>query len=174
MPPQQWLNLVEALDIPAITAIAAVMFWKYKNAQERRQKLRDDLRENRVRIYTAILKPYITAMTPKIVWERDRRSKRMSSSDAALKEMGATDYIMTCMNLALVGSDEVVIAHNNLKQHFFKYEDDHEPTQDNTKKTMRLVGDLLRAIRRSMGNEETKIDNIGMLEWLITDAHVFR
>ena len=34
-----------------------------------------------------------------------------------------------------------------------------------------VFGDFLLAIRKSVGNEETRLDKIQMLEWLITDIH---
>ena len=35
---------------------------------------------------------------------------------------------------------------------------------------MSLIGLLLLEIRKSMGNEETKLNEWDMLEWFITDA----
>jgi uncharacterized membrane protein YccC len=175
----QFIDVIEALDVTIISAVAAFLFWRYKNGLERQQKLRDDLRENRVEVYNNILKPYITALTPAIVWERNRRNKGKTSIEAAIEEMVRPAYLMAAMNLALIGSDEVVRAHNNLKQHFFQLQ---EPQQSVTEdrgedyhiNTLRLLGDLLVSIRRSMGNETTKIDGLGMLEWLITDATEYR
>lgn len=83
---------------------------------------------------------------------------------------------MTEMNLALIRSDEVVRAQNNLKQHFFKLQKawegggEHNTGDFNIRTVVHLLGDLLVAIRRGMSNESTKIEGIGLLEWLVKDA----
>ena len=72
------------------------------------------------------------------------------------------------MKLVLIGSDGVVLALNKLNQQAFLANEEPAP-----KKIVLLLGDLLLAIRKSMGNETTKIDNIGMIEWCINDARSF-
>ena len=47
-------------------------------------------------------------------------------------------------------------------------------TTDQTKTMMSLLGDFLLEIRRSMGNESTKLENWDMLEWFMTDARKYR
>ena len=39
---------------------------------------------------------------------------------------------------------------------------------------MALLGTFLLEIRRSMGNEATKLTNWQMLEWFLTDARTWR
>jgi len=43
-----------------------------------------------------------------------------------------------------------------------------------TSQLLERLGTFLLEIRRSMGNEATKIDNWGMLEWFITDARQYK
>jgi hypothetical protein len=38
----------------------------------------------------------------------------------------------------------------------------------------KLLGSFLLEIRRSMGNEDTDLDNLEMIEWFITDARKYR
>ena len=39
---------------------------------------------------------------------------------------------------------------------------------------MALVGGFLLEIRRSVGNENTKLDNIEMMEWMLMEAMEYR
>ena len=75
----------------------------------------------------------------------------------------------------MIGSDEVVKAYNNLFQYFYLRENKEEKANiTELKEMMSLLGCFLLEIRRSMGNEETKLNNWDMLEWFLTDARKYR
>jgi len=60
-------------------------------------------------------------------------------------------------------------------QYFYNQADEEEaPSNDKLKEMMSLLGNFLLEIRRSMGNETTKLDNWAMLEWFMTDARKLR
>ena len=73
-----------------------------------------------------------------------------------------------------MGSDAVVKAYNDLMQFFFAHGQATEPSETDIGQMLSLLGTMLLEIRRSMGNEATKLDNWGMLEWFITDARRLR
>jgi hypothetical protein len=74
----------------------------------------------------------------------------------------------------LVGSDEVVFAFNELMQHFYSQDDSPDTSEQNMKLMLSLLGNFLLQIRRSMGNESTKLDHWQMLEWFMTDVRKWR
>jgi hypothetical protein len=90
--------------------------------------------------------------------------------------MLSLEYRQKAFRLSLVGSDSVVLAYNNLMQYFYQRNDQTQqpPAPVDVKEMMSLLGRFLLEIRRSMGNEATKLDNWGMLEWFLTDARKYR
>ena len=69
----------------------------------------------------------------------------------------------------------MVGSYNNLMQHIYGLQSiGKAAASEQTHETMRLLGDFLLEIRKSMGNETTTIDNVGMLEWFITDVRKIR
>ena len=67
--------------------------------------------------------------------------------------------------LNLMGSDDVVWAMNALQQHF--YQSVIAPTDP--KMSIIKLSELLLAIRKDLGNKNTKVDHIDMLRSQITD-----
>ncbi len=87
-----------------------------------------------------------------------------------MAKMLSLEYRKYAFKLSLVGADPVVFAYNELMQFFYKQEDGSDKSQQNLKKMMGLLGTFLLEIRRSMGNETTRISNWQMLEWFMKDA----
>ena len=87
------------------------------------------------------------------------------------EKMLSLEYRKTSFRLSLVGSDSVVLAYNELMQYFFTRSD---TSPSNTREIMILLGGFLLEIRKSMGNESTKINNWGMLESFLKDIKKFR
>ncbi len=74
-----------------------------------------------------------------------------------------------------MGSDSVVKAYNNLMQYFYNMQEpDAKPSENMLKEMLELLGDFLLEIRKSMGNETTKLENWDMLEWWMSDARKLR
>jgi hypothetical protein len=138
---------------------------------ERRIKLEEKLREDRIEIYNAKLEPFIILLTSDKAWQTDKRNKGVDKNRVAVNKMLTLDYRKVSFKLSLIGSDAVVKSFTNLMQYFYGHADNvQEPSAENLREMLSLLGTFLLEIRRSMGNEATKIDNWGMLEWFITDA----
>ena len=88
--------------------------------------------------------------------------------DDKQKKIFGSEYYWTAFRLTLIGSDGVIRAYNDLFQHLYHGE------EDDGLRYASLLGTLLLEIRRSMGNDETEIDNWDMLEWLIIEARKLR
>ena len=106
-------------------------------------------------------------------WEHDTKHRGKNKNDVAMTKMMSLEYRNTSFKLSLVGSDSVVTAYNNLFQFFFEQGADPVHTPDQLRNMLSLLGTFLLEIRRSMGNESSKLTNWQMLEWFITDARKY-
>ena len=131
------------------------------------------LRDSRVDIYNQILEPFIIMFMTDAAWALDPKNKSKDKMALGINKALSLEYRKHAFSLALLGSDGVVIAYNNLMQHFFN-QDEGVALDDKATRMMALIGELLLEIRKSMGNESTKLDKWGMLEWFITDARRYR
>ncbi len=99
----------------------------------------------------------------------------VDKSDYAAEKLLSLDYRKQAFRLSLVGSDEVVRAYNNLMQYFYQQEQQISTSNEmKAKDIMALLGAFLLEVRKSTGNETTRLNNWDMLEWLLTDARKFR
>jgi len=142
---------------------------------ERRVALEDKLHEDRIGTYNKILEPFIIFLIPEKAWLSDAKNKNKNKNDIATKKMLSLEYREQGFRLSLVGSDAVVKSYNNLMQYFFERADQSDnPAEGDVREMMSLLGKFLLEIRRSMGNEATKLDNWDMLEWFLSDTRKYR
>ena len=172
--------------LDSIAAIATIMTpvlillltgagWLYRQSMERKLKLEETLRDDRVNIYNQILEPFIILLMSDTAWESDKRNRGKNKNSIAMNTMLSLDYRKISFKLALLGSDSVVTSFNNLMQFFYAQDEvQGSLSEDQVKTAMSHLGYFLLEIRRSMGNESTRIDNWGMLEWFLHDARKLR
>ena len=106
-------------------------------------------------------------------WASDPKNKNKDKFKIATTKMLSLEYRKTSFRLSLIGSDSVVSAYNDLLQDFYNRADTASSSPSDIK-VISLLGSFLLEIRKSMGNESTKIDNWGMLEWFLTDVKELR
>jgi len=146
----------------------------------RRMELEDKLREDRIQIYNDILEPYIILLMSDAAWQMDSKNKNKDKQVVAMQLLLSLDYHRKAFKLSLVGSDSVIIAYNNLMQYSFQMGDrkaQQNPSNSlssESREMVSLIGKLFLEIRKSMGNEATKLDQWQMLEWFIKDARNLR
>lgn len=163
-----WVAVAQ-LATPILLAGLGAFGWYLQHSMERRSRLEEKLREDRIEIYNKLLEPYMILLMSDAMWAaQDHKQKNQSKDAVALKIMFSLDYRKVSLQLALMGSDGAVLALNELMQEAFRMGD--SPQQSQGKIIISLLGTLLLEIRKSMGNESTKVDNIGMVEWFLTDA----
>jgi hypothetical protein len=168
---KHWLDYVTAIGAiatPILVLILTSVGWKLKQSIERRKQLEDKLHEDRIETYNRILEPFIIIMMSDAAWDQDLKNKARKKDELATSKMLSLEYRNYGFKLALVGSDSVVTAYNDLMQFFF-----HQVTVTEPEKLLALIGTFLLEIRRSMGNEATRLTNWQMLEWFITDARKY-
>jgi|CXWL01.1.fsa_nt_gi hypothetical protein len=166
-----YLSAIGSVATPILVLILTAVGWKYRQSIERRIKLEEKLREDRIEIYNAILEPFIILLMSDAAWQSDKKNKGRDKNQIAVSQMLSLNYRKVSFKLSLIGSDDVVKSFNNLMQYFYNQSGDGQnPDMSKLREIMSLLGTFLLEIRRSMGNEATKIDNWGMLEWFLTDA----
>ena len=149
----EWLQI---LGPTLLMVLGGIITWFIKSKIEELRTIEEKLREERRNIYAQILDPYIRLFA-------DMKEK---GPDEALKLITSYDYRKTAFNLNLVGSDDVVLAYNNLMKHTYA----GEATENKDPNTMMLLwGKLLLEIRKSLGNKNTKLDEFDMLRAMIKD-----
>ena len=161
-----------AIATPLVVLLLTGVGWSIRNRQERIFKLEEKLRDNRIENYNRILEPFILFLMPEKAWESDPKNKNKNKNEIASRKMLSLAYREEGFKLSLIGTDDVVSAHNAMMQHFFK--SDRSSSEESTKQLMRLLGQFLLEIRRSMGNEATKLSNWDMLSWFLTDIDDYR
>lgn len=178
MDEHNWIDYataIGAIATPILVAILGGVGWRLRNRLERQAELEDQLRSDRVEIYNEILEPFIILLTTDAAWQADPKNKNKKKDQIAQQILLSVAYRKKAFQMSLVGSDAVVKAYNDLLQFFYERNDQTQPTQpDELKKMMSLLGGFLLAIRKSMGNESTKLDNWDMLEWFMSDARKWR
>ena len=171
-----YLTALGSIATPILVAVVGGIGWKLRTQVERRIELEKQLRDDRIEIYNDILAPFITLFMSDAAWKSDPKNKNRDKNELAIKAALSLEYRKQAFRLALVGSDGVVKAYNDLMQSFFQSEtvDGAEVPEEKVKRMLALIGHLLLEIRRSMGNEATELDKWSMLEWFITDARKYR
>lgn len=170
MEESNWVNYLSAIGsiaTPVIVLVLTAVGWKYRQSIERKIRLEEKLREDRIDIYNRILEPFIILLMSETAWQTNPKNKNKDKDTMAVNIMLSLEYRQLSFKLSLIGSDSVVLGFNNLFQYSYSLADNQH---NNPKELMLLLGKFLLEIRRSMGNEFTKLDEWSMLEWFITDA----
>ena len=138
-----------------------------------KDKLEEQLRDDRIEIYNQILEPFIVLLMSDAAWASDPKNKNKDKFKTATAKMLSLEYRKTSFRLSLIGSDSVVSAYSDLLQYFYNRTTSSSSPSD-IGETVSLLGSFLLEIRKSMGNESTKLDKLGMLEWFLTDVRGLR
>lgn len=109
-----------------------------------------------------------------VAWQSDPANDGKDRQELATRILLSLEYREQGFRLSLVGSDPVVKAYNNLMQYFYNRENTDSADEHSVVEMMVLLGQFLLEIRRSMGNEDTRLQNLEMLEWFFSDARKMR
>lgn len=177
MDEKHWLEYIAAIGsiaTPVIVLFLTAIGWRLRRRMDRQHELEDKLREDRINIYNHILEPFIILLMTDVAWQHDKQNRGKDKNEIAIGKMLSLEYRKIAFKLSLVGSDAVVLAYNDLFQHFYTQGDNPDTSEKNLKIMMALLGNFLLQIRRSMGNEATTLNQWQMLEWFMTDARKWR
>lgn len=151
----QWIQI---LGPYLLMGVGGLITWIIKSYIEELRTAEANLTEARRKIYTEILKPYIIIFA---------NLKNTQEQTKALEIITSEEYRKTAFDLCLFGSDEVVKSYNELMQHTYKAAK-ASGSQD-TKELFKLWSCFLLAIRKSLGNKKTRLNNLDMMRGMITD-----
>lgn len=124
---------------------------------EKLQEVERNLRDERRKIYDKILAPYA-----KLFSALGNKSKM----DEVVEDIKSENYKKATFDFKLIGSDYVIYAHNKMLQ--YTYDSEVSGNRDSVKMIL-LWGNLLLEIRKNLGNEKTKLNEIDMLRGMIKD-----
>lgn len=154
--------------------------WKTEAELRRRaEKLEEAIRDDRLQVYNEILKPFIVLFTKEEALSANKALRGKTKEQYALEIMQSLEYRQAAFKLSLFADDDVVMAYNNLMQFSYKMGGKSVLMEDNEpeaigRRLLEAFGDLLLAIRRSVGNEASSLSNLDMMTWLVTDIDRLR
>ncbi len=154
------MNWLQVLGPSLLMVLGGIITWFIKSRVEELRATEERLREERRKIYGQLLDPYIHLLA----------DIKGQGPGQAIKKITSLEYRKTAFDLSLLGSDKVVRAYNALMKHINEAE---STGKQNPKEMMHRWGSLLLEIRKSLGNEKTKLDELDMLRAMIKDIDSF-
>jgi hypothetical protein len=175
-----WITAIGTVATPIMVLVLTAMGWtirrRIEKGQEKEKYLREleeKLRDSRIEIYYKVIDPFIIGLSNDAAFSADKSFKGKSAIEIAQQKMFSLEYKQAALRLSLIGSDSVTRAYNNLMQQFYSNEL-QQGSPESSLKLMGILGNLLLEIRKSVGNENTELDNLEMLEWFINDIRKYR
>lgn len=155
-----WLqDVLASLLVLAALSVVSGAVWFIKSRREESRAAQQRLNSERRDTYRKILSPYIGILTG---------LKDKAGTAKAVAVIQSQGHKQAVFDLVFFGSDNVVKAHSALFQYAYKGEASESAEQRGIM-FMRLWGRLLLEIRKDVGNKDTKLDELDVLRWLITD-----
>ncbi|MYK11423.1 MAG: hypothetical protein F4041_17515, partial [Acidobacteriia bacterium] len=142
MEEKSWLDYLVAvgtISTPILVLIVGAIVWKYRQSIERKIRLEEQLRDDRIEIYNQILEPFIVLFMTDTAWESDPKNKKKNRFKVGTSKMLSLEYRKTSFGLSLIGSDAVVGSYNNLMQHFFEKSKDSPSSPDEAREMLSLL-----------------------------------
>jgi hypothetical protein len=178
-----WVTALGAIATPVLLAVLSGIGWTIKvrvdrsqqreaEARARLQRQEEELREDRLAVYTEILEPFVMIFTNDEGFLSDKAYRGKTKEQVVEQKIVSVSYRQAGFRMSLFAPDDVVRAYNGLMQFFYAGGDSVDEAR--VAQMMQLLGGFLLAIRRSVGNESTSLENLEMLEWFLTDVATLR
>jgi len=152
---------IQAFFATLFTTIGGLIVWFFQSRAEKLRRLEESLQDRRLKLYSDALDPFVKLFAG---------VKDVKANAQVMKDIGGYAYRKTIFDVTMFGSDEVVQAHNALWTHIYE----SETKGQDPRELMRLWASLLLAVRRSVGNADTKLDEWDMLAAQIKDIEALR
>lgn len=167
---ENWMEIIRLIITLAASVAIPIMIFVIGNRVTNIRQLEENLRNDRIEIYNKILEPFFLMFSTKAIIESSMKypkDKTKTGVDLATEKILSLSYQEYAFKFSLIGSDNVVREFNNLMQTAFN-NNETSPEKKGEKLIMHIAK-LLLEIRKSLGNESTKLHALEMLEWKITD-----
>ena len=152
-----WVNLAIT---PLVACAVGFAVWYFQSRLEAIRRAQDRLHDDRRKVYADLLNPIIRIFAG---------IKNPKETRKALQEVQLFDWRRTAFEFSLIGSDDVVRSFNDMMQYFYKQEQADSQQQADPFQVMRLWGELLLEIRKSVGDPKTRLSATDMLRAHIKD-----
>ena len=152
-----WLSNIMPV---VLTLIGGGAGWLLKSKLEAKRRVEESLQEEAAQIYLEILLPFATLFS-------DLSPKSQTDT---LRKITSREYREKSFKLVLVGSDEVVSSWNRMWSTIYLRELGECEGAD----ILLEFGNVLLAIRRSLGNGSTLMSNKDLLKWLVKDIDTLK
>lgn len=146
------IQLVIGASIPCV-------FWFIQYKFSEIQKSNEQLRSERRKLYIDVIEPHLRAFTG---------VKDQKEQQAAIARALSFEYKKIAVEFNLIGTDSAVKSFNSMMQLIYSF--DGNTKSDDAKLMLVQYGELLLEFRKNLGNSDTKLTCIDMLEGQITDA----
>jgi hypothetical protein len=156
-----WAPLVLLLVGGLVAGVGSVAGYFIRSRGEQSHAIRQKLNEERRKTYSEILLPFISVLA-----NINRKEGSSKAVEQIMKDL--TTFQKNRIDLVLFGSDDVVRAYNACWRYAYKV-DAGENMEQRGVTYMQLWGKLLLEIRKDVGNKDTKLNEVDMLRWLISD-----
>jgi hypothetical protein len=127
------------------------------------------MREDRIKVYYGILEPFILMLMTQAAWESEPKNRGKNKMEIATRMLLSLEYRQLAFRLSLIGSDPVVDAYIEFTRYFSSRDPAAPAGREEARMTIRLLSRFLLEIRRSMGNDQTIINQRQMVEWFVAD-----
>ncbi|MFO7889765.1 MAG: hypothetical protein R6V04_05425 [bacterium] len=154
------MEYFKILAAPVLMIIGGIITWLIKSKIEELKSVHEKLRKQQLETYSQILEPIIRLFAG---FKGDDEDSKL-----ALKEIQSFDYKKTAFDLNLFGSDNVVKAYSDFMQYIYKMEKQEQKDKDPIE-MLSYLGKVMLEIRKSLGHKKTRLKEIDMLRFMITD-----
>ena len=162
-----WVDLLATLATPLVIAILGWLFLARQKKNELQAARYDSLRIERLEVYQTILEPFVIAFIADAVWDSDPNRRGKTKESLMIEKIHSSEFRRAAFQMSFVGTDQVVRAYNAVMQSAFRGD-------LNGTSAVLLLAQFLLEVRRSAGNEDTKLESVEMLAGIITDIENVR
>ncbi len=153
------MEYIKIFGAPFLMLIGGIITWFIKTKIEELKSIQEIIHKQQLETYSEILEPIIRLFSS---------IKNDSNDDEiAINKIKSFDYRKTAFDLNLFGSDEVINAYADFMQYVYAME---KTENKNPNEMILLLGKVMLEIRKSLGHKKTKLKDIDMLRFVITET----
>lgn len=167
-------SIITPILLAMVSAIAVLLQRRLETARKREedarnraQRLEDEIRGTRTALYEKVLMPFINALNAARQPQPTRSGRGGRGQKTDTPEIDWAEFRKDAFRLSLFADDDVLKAFNDFMQ--LAYAMEAGESSNDPLSVLTPLGALLVAIRRSVGNEDTALGELEILEWMISD-----